>query len=107
MAEPVDWVALRAQCAADEVLVAELIAVFRREVDGQLGDVARAVGGRDGVALEHAAHRLKGALVALAAGPATEHAIALERCGAQLELQAAPALLAQLQQEIARLLAAI
>ena len=107
MAEPLDWVALRAQCASDEQLVAELLALFRGEVDGQLHDVEQAVAARDPEALVYAAHRLKGALVALAAGPATEAAIALEHVGAQRDLQAAPPLLAQLQQEISRLISAI
>ncbi len=104
--EPLDWDVLRAHCASDELLVAELIALFRDEVQGQLGDLAQAVAAGDARALKDAAHRLKGALVTLAAGPATAHAIALESCGARGDLGEAPSLLAQLEHEIARLLAA-
>lgn len=107
MNEPLDWVALRAQCAGDEQLVSELISLFLRQVDGQLNDVSVAVAARDGVALGDSAHRLKGALVALAAGPASALAVALETSANSKKLHAAPALLAELHAEITRLVGAL
>ncbi len=105
--EPLDWSALRENCAGDEALVNEVLELFRAEADGLLQDVARAVGARDAVAVKRAAHRLKGALVSLGAKPSTEGARALEACGGTGDLTPAPALYAQLELEMSRLMTSL
>lgn len=107
MMEPVDWDSLRENCAGDESLVVEVLDLFRKEADVLVGDIAKAVGAADAVAVKRTAHRLKGALVSLGAKPSTDLARALEVCGSGGDLTTAPELFAQLQHEIARLLTAI
>ena len=79
--EPLDWNALRENCAGDEGLVNEVLDLFRGEADGLVRDVGKAITEGDALAVKRAAHRLKGALVSLGAKPATEGARALEVCG--------------------------
>jgi two-component system sensor histidine kinase/response regulator len=102
--EPLDWKALRENCAGDEGLVNEVLDLFRNEAGGMLADVGTAVKSGDPVTIKRAAHRLKGALVSLAAKPATEAAKALELAGSSSNLAAAPALFAQLEAELTRVL---
>ncbi|MDP1827301.1 MAG: Hpt domain-containing protein [Archangium sp.] len=105
--EPLDWGALRENCAGDESLVNEVLDLFRGEAGALLSDVGKAIDAGDAVAVKRAAHRLKGALVSLGARPSTERARALEACGGAGELATAPDLYAQLETEMARLLSVI
>lgn len=107
MMEPLDWVALRENCAGDESLVKEVLALFRVESKELLGDVGKAIASGDPAAVKRTAHRLKGALVSLGAKPSTEVAKALELAGRAGDLSTAPGLYTQLQEELARLLTAI
>lgn len=102
--EPLDWNALRENCAGDEGLIAEVLELFRNEAGGMLADVGTAVKSGDPVSIKRTAHRLKGALVSLAAKPATEAAKALELAGTNSNIAAAPALFAQLEAELTRVL---
>ena len=104
MMEPVSWDGLRQNCGNDESLVQEVLELFRTEAEGLVRDVETAVAAKDALAIKRSAHRLKGALVSLAAGPTTECARALELCGAGGKLDQAPALFAKLQQEMSRLM---
>lgn len=105
--EPLDWSALRENCAGDESLVNEVLELFRAEADALLTDVGKAVAAGDSVAVKRSAHRLKGALVSLGARPSTEAARALEFSGAAGDLATATALYAKLEAEVARLMAVI
>jgi HPt (histidine-containing phosphotransfer) domain-containing protein len=87
----VDIPALRARAGDDEELVREVLADFLRDVgdlrgvvDGSVGDGRFADAGR-------AAHRIRGALLALGAGPAAGAASALEACAFTLASGTEPA----------------
>jgi len=105
--EPIDWNALRENCAGDEGLVSEVLDLFLGEAGAMLTDVEAAVKAGDAVAVKRSAHRLKGALVSLAARPSTEAARALEVTGATGALADAPGQYATLATEVQRLLQAI
>lgn len=85
----------------------EVLALFRNEAKGLLGDVARAVAANDAPAVKRTAHRLKGALVSLAAEYATDCARDLELCGASGDLAQAKVLFASLEEAVAQVLSAI
>lgn len=105
--EPLDWNSLRENCAGDESLVNEVLELFRREADELMNDVRIAVGQRDPQAIKRTAHRLKGALVSLAAKPSVDAARGLEMYGATRDLEGVDAALAQLDTELRRLIKAI
>lgn len=105
--EPIDWNALRENCAGDEGLVTEVLDLFLGEAGAMLADIDAAVKAGDAVAVKRSAHRIKGALVSLAARPSTEAARALEVTGASGSLADAPAQYAKLATELQRLLQAI
>jgi two-component system, sensor histidine kinase and response regulator len=105
--EPLDWSALRENCAHDESLVNEVLELFRKEVDGLVSDVRTAVDARQPTAVKRSSHRLKGALVSLAARPSVDAARALEMAGANNDLSNVDELYARFEAEVARLKAAI
>ena len=105
--EPLDWSALRENCAGDESLVNEVLELFRKEADALLGDVGTAVRARDALAVKRTAHRLKGAVVSLGARPCVEASRALELAGSGGDLAAVDALFDALSREMARLLTVI
>lgn len=105
--EPLDWDALRENCAGDESLVNEVLDLFRNEADALLADVKAAATAGDAVAVKRTAHRLKGALVSLGARPSVEAARALELAGSNGDLATVDALYATLEHELSRLLVAI
>lgn len=105
--DPLDWVSLRENCAGDEALILEVLELFRNEAGGMLADIEAAVKAGDAVAIKRTSHRLKGALVSLAARPATEAAKALELCGSNNELGAAPEHYARLARELGRVIEVI
>jgi HPt (histidine-containing phosphotransfer) domain-containing protein len=105
--EPLDWNALRENCAGDESLVQEVLELFRNESASLLGDVCTAVKGRDAIAVKRSAHRLKGALVSLGAGPSVAAARELERMGSDGDISRAEPALSTLELEMLRLMSAI
>lgn len=105
--EAINWKALRLNCAGDEALMNEVLFLFRDEARTLLEDVANAVASGDPVAVKRASHRLKGALVSLAAEPATDCARDLELCGASGDLSRAKELFAALEVSVAQVLSAI
>lgn len=102
--EPLDWNALRENCAGDESLVNEVLELFRKEADGLLKDVKTAVSAGDALAVKRSAHRLKGALVSLGARPSVEAARALELSGSSNDLAQANQMYDSLELEMGRLL---
>ncbi|MBL8917890.1 MAG: Hpt domain-containing protein [Myxococcaceae bacterium] len=105
--EPIDWKALSENCAGDDGLVTEIVGLFRREAPALLGDVQAAVRANDGPAIKRTAHRLKGALLSLAAKGATELAKELEQAGSANELSKVTTLLSRLEEELRRVLTAL
>jgi HPt (histidine-containing phosphotransfer) domain-containing protein len=107
--EPLDWNALRENCAGDDALVNEVLDLFRKEAAGLLGDVRTAVVSNETVAVKRSAHRLKGALVSLGAAPSVAAARELERLGSEGGAPASrfAAAFDLLESEMARLMAAI
>jgi two-component system, sensor histidine kinase and response regulator len=106
--EPLDWNALRENCAGDDDLVNEVLELFRKESASLLGDVRAAVKSGESVAVKKTAHRLKGALVSLGAAPSVAAARELELLGAEGGDQAKFAQVYEiLEKEMARLVAAI
>jgi HPt (histidine-containing phosphotransfer) domain-containing protein len=99
----IDWQALADNCAGDEGLVNEVLELFQKESPELLGDVCRAVDAREAVAIKRSAHRLKGALMSLAAQPASAVARELEVAGAEGNLSQVGDLKGQLEAEMGRL----
>jgi HPt (histidine-containing phosphotransfer) domain-containing protein len=81
--EPLDWNALKENCAGDDDLVNEVLELCRKESAGLLGDVRTAVASNESIAVKKTAHRLKGALVSLGAAPSVAAARELERLGSE------------------------
>lgn len=105
--EPLDWNALRENCAGDEELVNEVLDLFRKESAGLLGDVRAAVQAAESLAVKKTAHRLKGALVSLGAAPSVAAAKELEHLGGEgLKARFEPAFRV-LEVEMERLMAVI
>lgn len=105
--EPLDWNALRENCAGDESLVNEVLDLFRKESASLLGDVRTAVGAKDALSVKKAAHRLKGALVSLGAAPAVAAARELEKAGGDNAPARFEPGFQVLEAEMARLMSAI
>ena len=103
----IDWQALKENCAGDEGLVTEIIELFRKEGPMLLADVQSAVGNREPLAIKRTAHRLKGALVSLAAHSATSLSKGHELSGAQNDLTRVPELNTQLELEMSKLMGAL
>lgn len=103
----IDWAALKENCAGDETLVKEILELFQREGPMLLAEVRSAVGSRESIAIKRSAHRLKGALVSLAAVPATSLARELEQAGQENDLDRVPTLQRRLEAEMERLLATL
>ena len=103
--DAVDWAALKEQCADDESLVREVVDLYRREWRALFGDVQRAEG--DLPACKRTAHRLKGALLSLAAKPAADLAQQLEQAAGAGDGARVKTLLATLSAELDRVAAAL
>ncbi len=102
--EPIDWEALLENCAGDESLVSEVLELFRKEAPGLLTDIGAAVTKGDPLAVKYTAHRLKGALASLAAGPCVTASRELELMGSNGELSQAAEMYGQLEREMQTLL---
>ncbi len=102
--EAIDWQALKENCAGDDGLVNEILELFQREAPLLLADVKKAVVSHEAIAIKRSAHRLKGALVSLAAQPATLVARDLELAGAENDLSKVNELQSKLEVEMQRLL---
>ena len=87
----------------DVALLREIIRLFLNQAPNMLADIRESVDRRDGMALELAAHKLKGALANIAANAATEMVSALEVMGHENDLTHAEEELRALELEIQRL----
>lgn len=65
----------------DALLLEEIVELFETERRAMLGAIERAAAGADARALQREAHKLRGALLNLAARPAADAAYVVEKCG--------------------------
>lgn len=100
--DPVDWKGLRAGCADDDSLVAEIVALFLRDAPVLLAEVKRALEAGDSVAVHRAAHKLKGALATMYAVPAQAAASKVEVASAAKDLAKSSAGWSELEVEVLR-----
>ncbi len=91
------------QADSDPELVRTLVEVFQADYPELLGEVDRAVDQDDSIALEHAAHTLKGALGVFAAGHARSLAARLEETARGGSVVECVPQLPELQAEVHRL----
>ena len=101
--EVLDAEALLRRVNGNQAAVAEIIAVFRADSGEMLRAIDAALSAWDAEALAHAAHRLKGALMALAAPAASRAALRLEDIARERDLRLAADARAALARVLARL----
>ena len=101
--EVLDADALLGRVNGNQAAVAEIIAIFRAGSGEMLRAIDAALSAWDAEALEHAAHRLKGALMALAAPAASRAALRLEDIARERDLRLAADARAALARMLARL----
>ncbi len=96
----VDPDALLGQLGRDPELLSELVQLFLEDKDDIVADLRSAADRRDARALERTAHRLKGAIGALARGPAMEAAARLELMGREGDLDGVEQALDALEEQV-------
>ena len=99
----IDEAAVLERVDGDRELLGHLVGMFFDDTPKVLSDLEQGVARQDPKAVDLAAHRLKGALLTLAAGPAGEAALKLEQLGKRGDLAEAEAALDALRRELARL----
>lgn len=102
-ASAVDLAAALERTGGDRELLAEVAQMCLEDMPEMVGAIRSSLAGGDADAVRKAAHKLKGSLVALAAGPASDAAYAVERLGAEGHLDRAAEALRALEAEIDRL----
>jgi CheY-like chemotaxis protein/HPt (histidine-containing phosphotransfer) domain-containing protein len=91
------------RASGDRALLAELTGIFLGETPETLSRIEQALEARDGKAVERLAHRLKGALLTLAAPSAAQAALELESAASSAPEGAAGEAFDRLRREISRL----
>ncbi|MGH9390465.1 MAG: response regulator, partial [Vicinamibacteria bacterium] len=91
------------RASGDRALLAELTGIFLEETPETLLRIEQALEARDAKAIERLAHRLKGALLTLAAPAAAEAALALETAAGGGPEGASREAFERLRQEVSRL----
>ena len=99
-----DPAAFERQTGGDAALRAEIIQMFLEDCPVRVQEIHAAVDSRDAAALVSAAHALKGSAGYLCASIVRARAADLERAGRERNLDAAPALVADLDAAVAQLL---
>jgi HPt (histidine-containing phosphotransfer) domain-containing protein len=87
----------------DVTLFEEFIGFYQEDYPRLLKELQEAVKQRDGEAIHHASHKLKGLVVSLGATDVAAAASALERMGRAKDLSEAEETLARLETEIEQL----
>jgi HPt (histidine-containing phosphotransfer) domain-containing protein len=105
--EPFDPTRLLQAIGGDEVLRDEILALTATNAPAQLAEVEAAVAAHDPAAIKAAAHKLKGALLAICASGASATAQRLEHAAVSGQQEPIEAHLAALKGEVERLQAAI
>ena len=104
---PMDEAAALERAGGEHSLLVELASLCLDDTPGALENIRSAVATGDAKGVQLAAHKLKGSLLVLAADPASKAAYRLESLGAEGVLDRAGSALADLEQEIERLLPAL
>lgn len=91
------------RCDGDELLLDRLLAGIAEEGEGQLAAIKDALARRDAPRVRLAAHRLKGSLQCVAAGPAEAAALVVEVAARDGDLARATNACDELRDELARL----
>jgi len=101
--DPARWEELRGSDPAEyQALVASLLELFQAEIPPLLQTIGTAAGASDARALSRAAHGVKGCAANLGATRLAELSARLEKSGRAGQCESATALLAELEQEYAR-----
>jgi len=101
-AEVIDRAALMERLGGDVELFNEIAGLFQEDCPRLLAQIRSAVDGGDAVALERAAHTLKGCVANFGARAAYQAALHLERIGRARELDNAGSACESLEAEITR-----
>ena len=101
--EIVDEAAVLERVDGDRELLGHLVGMFFDDAPKVMATLESSIAQSDSNALSSAAHRLKGALLTLAANPAGEAALVLEKMGKHGDLSRATAALDTLRAELTRL----
>ena len=104
---PIDRDALFKRCMGDPEIVAEMIQIFREDVNERLQKIRDAVARGDAPALSAAAHALKGSAGNISAQGVRDAAAKLEALGMADQLAEARDAMALLEREIRRAMAAL
>ena len=103
----VNWEQARAAMGGDLQLLNSVIEAFLEEAPTLLAKIRQSLAARDATALHRAAHTLKGTLGYFGNAPATELAMQMEVMGRRNTLEEAPPILAELEIQLARVLACL
>lgn len=101
--EIVDEAAVLERVDGDRELLGHLVGMFFDDTPKVMAALEGGIAQRDATVVGGAAHRLKGALLTLAANPAGEAAQILEKMGRRGDLAQAEAALDDLRRELTRL----
>jgi len=99
-----DWSTALATVQGSEELLREIIEAFLEEAPRQVAAMREALAGSDAALLRRAAHTVKGAVRYFGAQQAFDRAARLETLAHDCELQAAPAAVEKLEEELARIM---
>ena len=99
----VDEAAVLERVDGDRELLGHLVGMFFDDTPKVMATLETGIAKADAATVGSAAHRLKGALLTLAANPAGEAALRLEKMGKVGDLSEAQIALDALRQELARL----
>ncbi len=89
--------------AGNESLLKEMANIFLNNYSDQLAEIIKAIGGKDGEALELSAHSLRGDLKSLGADAASAPALQLEVMGRENNMASAQEAYTLLEDEVVRL----
>ena len=103
----VNWEQARAAIGGDEQLLKSVIEAFLEEAPTLLASIRQGLGERDAIQWHRAAHTLKGTLSYFGNPPAAESAQRLEGMGRRSSFAEAPLILAELEAQLARVLACL
>lgn len=103
----IDWEQARAAMGGDAQLLHSVIEAFLEEAPRLLETLRRGLAERDAVTMLRAAHTLKSTLSYFGNPPAADLAMQLEVLGRRNSFAEAPSLLAELDAQLARVLACL
>jgi len=104
---PIDYDELVHRAGGDLELVRDIAALFADDAPRSVAALRDAIAGGDPTAIARAAHKLKGALLNVAARPAAQAALALEEAGRRGQVDDAGAALARLECDVQAVIAAL